>query len=117
MGAALSGRMSEAARLRQEHDDADFPADLRGVELEGIDMVLLDAETAMCVQAWIADEGALTRKLDHILRACVEDLDVVIPHITDPSGRAYYERLRTLALLASGDASDANDVEDAEFTE
>lgn len=104
--AGPSDRVREAARLRQEHHDADFPADLRGAELEGIDMVLLDAETALCVQAWIDNDGALDRKLEHILRACVEDLDVVVPKITDQSGRAYYERLRRLALLASGVAED-----------
>ncbi|MDH6228848.1 hypothetical protein M2169_005818 [Streptomyces sp. MJP52] len=101
-GTGLPGRVREAARLWQDHRDAAFPAGLRGVELEGIDMVLLDAETAGCVRTWIDNEGVLDLKRERILQAGVEELELVIPQITDPSGRAYYERLHRLALLVSG---------------
>ncbi|MFE0420454.1 hypothetical protein [Streptomyces tendae] len=54
-----SGPIQSAALLWQEHRDAEFPANLRGVEVEDIDMVLLDADTAGCASTWI-DNGGTT---------------------------------------------------------
>ncbi|WP_245727790.1 hypothetical protein [Streptomyces vietnamensis] len=64
-------------------------------------MVLLDADTAGCVLTWLNNGGALDPKRTRILQSCIEDLDRVIPQITEPAGTQYYERLRQLALLAS----------------
>ncbi|CAL9589324.1 hypothetical protein SUDANB106_05209 [Streptomyces sp. enrichment culture] len=94
-----SERMRDAARLWREHLDADFFADLRGVEFEGIDMVMLDADTAGGVCTWLSNGGALDPKRRRILQARFEDLARVIPQISDPSGRQYYQRLHQLALL------------------
>ncbi|MGW4567664.1 hypothetical protein ACWEN3_36535 [Streptomyces sp. NPDC004561] len=93
--------MQKAAHLWQEHLDAGFPANLRGVEFEDIDMVLLDADTAGCAYTWINNGGALDPKRRRILQTCIEALDRVIPQISDPSGRQYYQRLRQLAVLVS----------------
>ncbi|MGW1985025.1 hypothetical protein ACWCPJ_21660 [Streptomyces collinus] len=48
-----SEQFQTAARLWQEHRAAEFPACLRGAEFEGIDMVMLDADTAGCTSAWV----------------------------------------------------------------
>ncbi|MEW2624589.1 hypothetical protein [Streptomyces sp. NPDC048106] len=98
-----SERIRNAAHLWQEHLDAEFPADLRGVEFEDIDLVLLDADTAGCAYTWISKGGDLDPERRRLLQTCVEDLDRVIPQIGDPSGRRYYQRLHQLALLVSGD--------------
>ncbi|SFJ76384.1 hypothetical protein [Streptomyces pini] len=101
-----SEQIRDAARLWQEHLDAGFPAGLRGVEFEGIDMVMLDADTAGCVCTWLNNGGALDPERRRILQTRLEDLARVIPQISAPSGRQYYQRLHRLALLASS-ASDA----------
>ncbi|MCX5563493.1 hypothetical protein [Streptomyces sp. NBC_00038] len=55
-----SKREAVVSRLWQEHLDAEFPAGLRGAELAGIDMVLLDADIAGCVTTWRGNGGFLT---------------------------------------------------------
>ncbi|MFD5299368.1 hypothetical protein ACFWJU_29670 [Streptomyces mutabilis] len=97
-----SEQLQNAALLWQEHRDAEFPANLRGVEVEDIDMVLLDADTAGCASTWINNGGTLDPQHRRILRTCVEDLERVTPQISDPSGHPYYQRLHQLALLISG---------------
>ncbi|ANB07123.1 hypothetical protein SAM40697_3165 [Streptomyces ambofaciens] len=97
-----SEQIQNAALLWQEHRDAEFPAGLRGVEFEGIDLVLLDADTAGCVDTWIGNGGALDPRRRRVLETCVEDLDRALPQIRDPSGHRYYQRLHQLALLVSG---------------
>ncbi|TWV33678.1 hypothetical protein FRZ03_29930 [Streptomyces misionensis] len=86
-------QLHSAARLLRKHRDAGFPADLRGVEFDDIDMVMLDADTAGCASTWLTNGGVLDPERRRVLRACVEDLDRVIPRISDRSGRRYYQRL------------------------
>lgn len=97
-----SGQIQSAALLWQEHRDAEFPANLRGVEVEDIDMVLLDADTAGCASTWINNGGTLDPQRRRILQTRAADLERVIPQISDPSGHRYYQRLHRLALLISG---------------
>ena len=97
-------RKAAVARLWQEHLDADFPARLRGVELAGIDMVLLDADIAGCVSAWRNGEGSLDAGRRRILRLCIADLNTVLPLLTDEDDHEYDEyfgRLHRLAALVS----------------
>jgi hypothetical protein len=76
-------------------------AGARGVEFEDIDMVLLDADTAGCAYTWLSNGGSLDSQRSRILQTCVEDLDRVIPQISDPSGHRYYQRLHQLSLIIS----------------
>lgn len=96
-----SERMRNAARLWREHRTCEFPARLRGAEVDGIDLVMLDTDTAGCVHAWIRDGGVLDPERGRILRTCIEDLDRVTARISDPTGRHYYERLHRLAVLVA----------------
>ncbi|GAB2778545.1 hypothetical protein GCM10027073_08910 [Streptomyces chlorus] len=50
-----------AARFWNEHHQAPFPAGLRGAEFAETDMVLLDAETAGCIFAFLGLAAALCR--------------------------------------------------------
>ncbi|MEU4986275.1 hypothetical protein [Streptomyces sp. NPDC021969] len=97
-----SEQIQNAALLWQEHRDAEFPANLRGVEVEDIDIVLLDADTAGCASTWINNGGTLDPQRRRILQSSVEDLGRVTPQISDLSGHQYYQRLHQLALLISG---------------
>ncbi|MEV6022773.1 hypothetical protein [Streptomyces sp. NPDC052036] len=68
---------------------------------------MLDADTAGCVLTWLNNGGTLDPERSRILQSCIEDLDRVIPEITDPAGIQYYQRLRQLALLVTAGLSDA----------
>ncbi|MEV7941796.1 MULTISPECIES: hypothetical protein [unclassified Kitasatospora] len=87
------------SRLWEEHIRARFPAHLRGQDIEGQDMVLLDADTAGCVSSSLS--GPLDEKRRSILLGCLGALEKVVPSIGDEGGAIeYYERLREMAALA-----------------
>jgi hypothetical protein len=90
----------EARRLWDEHKSAPFPDRLRGMELEGVEMVMLDADIAGCIGTWLGRERQLNegppraaRPLDErrrsVLQECLVDLDRVLPLLLDGE-RAYY---------------------------
>ncbi|MFF9127801.1 hypothetical protein ACF09J_31825 [Streptomyces sp. NPDC014889] len=89
------------ARLWQEHARAAFPTGLRGVELAGVDMVLLDADIAGCVSTWRTNGGVLDIERQKVLRNCIADVDQVMPLLNDAEHICYYRRLRQLAQLVS----------------
>ncbi|WP_377271675.1 hypothetical protein [Peterkaempfera sp. SMS 1(5)a] len=92
------------ARLWKEHMRADFPARLRGEELAGVDVVLLDTYIAGYVSTWLGNRGSLDEGRRQILCDCIADLDRVLPLLTEAQEVRYYEQLRELAVLASEDA-------------
>ncbi|AWN24917.1 hypothetical protein [Streptomyces sp. NEAU-S7GS2] len=89
------------ARLWQEHLDAKFPAGLRGAELDGSDLVMLDAAIAGCVTTWRSNGGVLDAKRLRILRDCISELDTVLPLLMDEKELHYYKRLHRLATITS----------------
>ncbi|MFI6622318.1 hypothetical protein [Streptomyces sp. NPDC050528] len=89
------------ACLWQEHLRAPYPAALRGAELAGTDMVLLDAHIAGCVSTWLDNGGSLDAKRLGILRGCIADLDQILPLLNESEDRRYYQRLHRLALVVS----------------
>jgi hypothetical protein len=92
--------LEEGRRLWDEHWSAPFPSRLRGEEIDGVDMVMLDADIAGCVQAWLGSNGQLDDQRHWQLQMCVDDLRQVLPTLEDPEERRYYERLDALARLA-----------------
>ena len=92
---------SAVARLWQEHLSAAFPGTLRGAELAGVDMVMLDADVAGCVSTWRNNRGTLDSERRRILHDCITDLDKVLPLLTSKEDLRYYQRLRQLAVLVS----------------
>lgn len=48
---------AEVERLYADHMVAAFPPRLRGEEIEGVDMVMLDADVAGCVATWLGNHG------------------------------------------------------------
>ncbi|MFG2874609.1 hypothetical protein ACGFYU_06300 [Streptomyces sp. NPDC048337] len=83
------------ARLWGDHLRALFPDGWRGVGFDGVDLVLLDAGVAGLVQS------ELRRGLDDsgvaILRACIADLDKIVPLINEEYCASYFAKLRAMA--------------------
>lgn len=83
------------SRRWEEHRRAPFPARLRGVDFDGVDLVLLDADVAGLVHREL--DGGLDDDGVAILWACIANLDKVLPLIGDEYCTSYYRNLRTLA--------------------
>jgi len=99
----LPSHEDEVRQLWNEHLNAPFPRRLGGVEIAGVEMVLLDADIAGCVQTWLSNRGGrLDEQRKEILRSCLNEADRVLPLLQDGGEREYYERLRRLARLALG---------------
>ena len=92
--------LDEGQRLWDEHLSAPFPAGLRGQEIEGIDLVMLDADIAGCVSTWLGNKGRLDEPRRRWLEGSLDDLARILPLLADRDERVYYERLRQLAQLA-----------------
>lgn len=104
--AAETEKLDAVGRLWDAHLRADFPPYLRGAELLGIDMVLLDAEVAGCVSSWLHGRGHLDEERRRILACSVADLNNVLPILADHQvgAYAYYGRLRAMAVATLGAA-------------
>lgn len=74
---------------------APFPAGFRGVDIEGVELILLDADVAGLVQQEL-DSGLDHRGVE-ILWWCIAGLDKVLPLIADDYCTSYYTHLRTMA--------------------
>ena len=83
--------------LWDEHMSTPFPEAYSGKDVSGIDMVMLDADVAGCVDTFL-DRGNLNLFQTAILGLCYRDLNDVIPALNE-EGKAYYSRLERLAEL------------------
>jgi hypothetical protein len=92
-------RAAAVTRLWQAHLQAPFPARLRGAEIAGIDMVMLDADTAGCIRAWLDQAGQPASESRARITTCLNNLNHVLPLLTNPVEADYYRRLRELANL------------------
>ncbi len=86
-------------RLREEHGRAPFPAGLRVVDLDGVDLIVLDADVAGLVHGELA--GGLDDDGVAMLWACVAGLDKVLPLIDDAYCASCHRRLRTMAAVTA----------------
>ncbi|MFI6044233.1 hypothetical protein ACIA8C_21560 [Nocardia sp. NPDC051321] len=84
------------AQLWAEHWSAPFPPRCRGVDIENVELVLVDADVAACVSV------ALSRALDdwrrRVLTKCIGDLERIMPHFEDEYEVEYFGRLHDMAL-------------------
>ncbi|MFF1367836.1 hypothetical protein [Streptomyces virginiae] len=95
------------ARLREEHMRMPFPPNMRGreIEIEGEDMVSLDASIAIGVSSSLSEPFDVKRR-DALLR-CLAAVEKVLPSIDDEGGGIErYERLREMAALAVESGND-----------
>ncbi|WP_462100171.1 hypothetical protein [Streptacidiphilus sp. PAMC 29251] len=87
------------ARLWEEHRRALYPDSFRGIDLEGVELILLDANVAGLIQREL--DGGLDDSGLAILWACIADLDKVVTQINSEYCVSYFGRLRTMAKLAA----------------
>jgi hypothetical protein len=93
-------RVTAVTRLWQAHLQAPFPARLRGADIYGIDMVMLDADTAGCVDTWLGHPvQPASEARSRTISTCLNKLNHVLPLLTNPVEADYYRRLRDLANL------------------
>ncbi|MFE2911958.1 hypothetical protein ACFXI0_08435 [Kitasatospora indigofera] len=98
--AAMNGAQPEdrLARLWEEHRRALYPDSFRGIDVAGVELILLDADVAGLVRSEL--NGGLDNNGIAILWACIADLDKVVPLINSEYCASYFARLRTMAKLA-----------------
>ena len=89
---------SEILKLWQEHSSAAFPNGYSDKKVNQIDLALLDAETAGCIQTYLNQGGELDRERVKILRKCLVDLNTIVL-LLNSEELTYFDRLRKLANL------------------
>ncbi|MER7492142.1 hypothetical protein ABT033_05735 [Streptomyces pharetrae] len=82
-------------RLCAEHRNAPYPAGFRGVDVEGVELILLDADVAVLAEREL--DGRLDDAGVAMLWRCIAGLDKVLPLIGDEYGASYFARLRAMA--------------------
>lgn len=85
----------------REHQQAPFPAGLRGAERADIDLVLLDADIAGCVSTWLSRGGSLDDWRRGVLHRRITDLDRILPVLGATDNAPYWRRLHRLSCLVS----------------
>lgn len=83
--------------LWKEHLAAPFPNGFRAMDISGIDLVMLDADVAGCVDTFLS-RGKLNLYQTAILGLSYRNLSYVIPIINDEE-KEYFWRLERLAEL------------------
>ncbi|WP_235619282.1 hypothetical protein [Embleya scabrispora] len=87
------------ARLWEDHLRALFPDGFRGVDFDGVDLVLLDADVAGLVHTEL--NGGLDDSGIAYIWGCIADLDKIVPLINEEYCASYFSKLRTMAQVAA----------------
>lgn len=87
-------------QLWQEHQRSPFPESVRGEDIGGVDLVLIDADIAGCVASCVDAPRNLDQMRRDILAGCRKELDLVLPHLARGDEDAYVTRLAAMADLA-----------------
>jgi len=82
--------------LWEQHLQAGFRAECRARDVDGIDVVMLDADIAGCVDTFLSRKRPLDPWRIAILGARYRDARYVLAHL-EPQARQYFERLERLA--------------------
>jgi hypothetical protein len=93
--------MDEIKKIYDEHLRTSFP-DLRGEEIHGIDLVLIDSDTAGLISKYLSHRGQLTEDDFRIINYCYSELKLVVKEL-DGINRQYFARLQNIAGLIIDD--------------
>ncbi|MFF2073440.1 hypothetical protein ACFVXG_01640 [Kitasatospora sp. NPDC058162] len=85
------------AQLWDDHERAPYPDGFRGIDIAGVELILLDADTAGLVRTEL--NGGLDENGIAGLWWCIAGLDKVVPLIDSEYCASYFANLRTLARL------------------
>lgn len=94
----MTDRMAAVTELWEEHMQAAFPGRLRGADMAGVEMVMLDAGVAGCVSTWLRNGGNIDDQRWDYLATCEQQLIRVIPELNGHEV-AYYQRLLDMTIL------------------
>ncbi|MGW4059366.1 hypothetical protein ACWEGE_13850 [Amycolatopsis sp. NPDC004747] len=94
----LTDRQAAVRTLFEAHRQAPFPSRWRGADVGGIDLVMLDANPAGCISAWLEQQCLLDDRSRKILAECERRLIRVLPELDAP-GREYYQRILDMTVL------------------
>lgn len=96
---------SHLTALVDAHRALPFPAGLRGEEIEGVDLVMLDADTFGVATHYVRNDRGLTGEHARMLEKLVADANRVLPLLRSAEARAYYASVHAIGahLLASRD--------------
>jgi hypothetical protein len=89
--------MDDIAKLYNEHLTTSFP-NRRGDEIVGIDLVLIDSNTAGLISSYINSRGHLSADDRRILNHCYSDLKTVVKELSG-ADKQYFDRLQNIAGL------------------
>jgi hypothetical protein len=79
-----------------------FPHGYGGEVIDGIDLVLLDSDTAGCVITFIQNSGKLDVWRTAILGLCYRNLTVVVGQLSG-EGKEHFSKLETISNLVLKD--------------
>lgn len=80
---------------------------MRGEEIFGIDLVLIDSDTAGLISKYIDTRGHLTNYDFRLLNHCYSDLKIVVKELKGED-RQYFDRLQKMAGQIIATAKDKN---------
>ncbi|MET4921743.1 hypothetical protein P3L51_05175 [Streptomyces sp. PSRA5] len=92
-------RLDALAQMMDEYLAMPFPNGFRGLDVEGQDMVMLDADTAGYIYRVL--DGPLPEPSRGGLIRLVGVFEKVLPAISDEYASKYYTRARDVAVLAA----------------
>lgn len=78
---------AEMARLYEQHGKLPYPNGLRGVEIAGVELILVDAYVAGCASSWL--ENDLSEHAMWLAPFCLDELRKVVPLFADPQSEWY----------------------------
>ena len=102
--------MNDVQREWRAHVAAGFPPAARGLEINGVDLVLLDTYAAGCIQSFV-ETGALDAERVQALQGCVEELESAVPLLGADTAE-YFTRLLALSRTVLASAGDGGPLYD-----
>lgn len=97
-------RLTAVAELWKAHREAAFPGRLRGTDVAGVEMVMLDSDVVGCVSTWLDNGGAVEDRWWDVLATCERQLERVVPELSGYEA-SYYRRLLDMTALVLDTAS------------
>ncbi|MEU0566384.1 hypothetical protein ABZ297_13430 [Nonomuraea sp. NPDC005983] len=92
-------KLDALSQMMAEHMTTPFPPSFRGLNIEGQDMVLLDADTYGYASGVL--KGPLNEQRRAGLMRLIAAFEKVLPAIDDEYGAKYYTHVRDMAVLAA----------------
>ncbi|WP_439663056.1 hypothetical protein ACSHWB_17390 [Lentzea sp. HUAS TT2] len=80
---------AEVARLYEQHRKMPYPNGQRGLEIAGVELILVDVHAAGCVSSWLENGDDLNEHARWMAPLCLDELRKVVPVFADPRSGYY----------------------------